>query len=118
MNSDIRMNVLSTSSGTWRKSINTNEPMSLGSTHGFRSQNTTVRAISTTVCKGLATERVTQEPHRQMTIKNVTTRPINKIDLWKITSLNIKGKKYSNRKSKYKDITMTIKLKKITILVI
>jgi len=46
------------------------------------------------------------------------TTPISKIDLWKVVLLNIKGKRYSNRKSKYKDIATTIQLKKITILAI
>jgi len=120
IDSDIGVNTPPASSGTWRRSINTNEPMSLGSTHGSRPQNTTARAISTTACRGLATERVTLEPQRQrqMTIEKVTTTLISKIDSWKIASLNVKGKRYSNKKSKYKDIATTIQLKKITILVI
>jgi len=115
---DIRVNALSASPGTWRRSINTNKPMSLGSTHGSRPQNTTARAISTTICRGLATERVTQEPQRQTTKKRMTIRPTNEIDSWKIASLNIKEKRYSNKKSKYKDIVTTIRLKKITILAV
>jgi len=106
------------SSGTWRRSINTNESMSLGLTHGSRPQNTIARAISTTVCRGLATERVTREPQRQTTKERMTIRPTNEIDSWKIASLNIKGKRYSNKKSKYKDIVTTIQLKKITILAV
>jgi len=53
-----------------------------------------------------------------MTKENITTLLINKIDSWKLESLNFKEKRYTNRKSKYKDITMTIRLKKIAILVI
>ena len=106
--SDTGVNTPSASSGTWRRSINTNEPMSLGSTHSSRPQNTTVRAISTTACRGSATEGVTLEPHRQMTNEKMTTTPTSKIDLWKIASLNVKGKRYSNRKSKYKNIATTI----------
>ena len=115
---DTGVNAPPASSGTWRRSINTNEPMSLGSTHGSRPQNTTARAISTTACRSSATERVTLEPHRQMTNEKMTTTPTSKIDLWKIASLNVKGKRYSNRKSKYKNIATTIRLKKITILAI
>jgi len=92
--------------------------MSLGSTHGSRPQNTTARAISTTACRGSATEEVTLEPYRQTTIEKMTTTPTRKIDSWKIALLNVKGKRYSNRKSKYKDIATTIQLKKITILAI
>jgi len=92
--------------------------MSLGLTHGSRPQNTIARAISTTVCRGLATERVTREPQRQTTKKRMTIRPTNEINSWKIASLNIKGKRYSNKKSKYKDIVTTIQLKKITILAV
>jgi len=36
------------------------------------------------------------------------TIPISKIDSWKVALLNVKGKRYSNRKSKYKDIAITI----------
>jgi len=68
-----------------------------------------MRAISTTACRGLATKRVTLESHRQMTQENETNLSMNKIDSWKIASLNIKEKRYSNRKSKYKDIVMNIK---------
>jgi len=118
MDGDIGVNAPPASSGTWRRSINTNEPMSLGSTHGSRPQNTTARAISTTACRGSATEGVTLEPHKQTTIENKTTPPMNKINSWKIVSLNVKGKRYSNRKSKYKDIATTLRLKKITILAI
>jgi len=67
MDSDIRVNTPPASSSTWRRSINTNEPMSLESTHGSRPQNTTARAISTTAYRGSATEGVTLEPYRQMT---------------------------------------------------
>ena len=42
----------------------------------------------------------------------------NKINSWKIVSLNVKEKRYSNQKSKYKDIVTTIRLKKITILAV
>ena len=42
----------------------------------------------------------------------------NKINSWKIVSLNVKKKRYSNQKSKYKDIVTTIRLKKITILAV
>jgi len=108
---DIRVNALPASSGTWRRSIKTNEPMSLGSIHGSRPQNTTVRAISTTACRSLATEGVILEPHRQMTKEKMTTTPTSKIDSWKIASLNVKEKRYLNRKSKYKDIATTIRLK-------
>jgi len=69
---DIRVNAPPASSGTWKRSINTNEPMSLGSTHGSRPQYTTARAISTTACRGSATERVTLESHRQTTKENET----------------------------------------------
>ena len=41
-----------------------------------------------------------------------------KINSWKIVSLNVKEKRYSNQKSKYKDIVTTIRLKKITILAV
>ena len=58
------------------------------------------------------------ELHRQMTKENETTPPMNKINSWKIASLNVKEKRYSNRKSKYKDIATTLRLKKITILAI
>ena len=92
--------------------------MSLGSTHGSRPQNTIARAISTTACKSSATEGVTLEPHKQTTNEKMTAIPTSKIDSWKIASLNVKGKRYSNRKSKYKDIATTIRLKKITILAI
>jgi len=118
MDSDIRINALPASSGTWRRSINTNKPMSLGSTHGSRPQNTTARAISTTACRGSATEGVTLEPYRQTTKEKMTTTSTSKINSWKIASLNVKGKRYSNRKSKYKDIATTIQLKKIAILAI
>jgi len=37
---------------------------------------------------------------------------MNKINSWKIASLNVKVKRYSNRKSRYKDIATTIRLKK------
>jgi len=37
-NSDIGVNTPPASLGTWRRSINTNEPMSLGSTHDPRIQ--------------------------------------------------------------------------------
>ena len=43
---------------------------------------------------------------------------LNKIDLQKLVLLNIKGKRYTNRKFKYKDIATTIRLKKIVILTI
>ena len=89
----------------------------MGLTYSSRYQ-TTVRAISTTACRGSATERVILESHRQMTKENESTLSTNKIDSWKIASLNIKGKRYSNWKYKYKDIATTIRLKKITILVI
>jgi len=66
-----------------------------------------VRAISTTACRGLAAEGVTLEPQRQrqMIIEKVTTTPTSKIDSWKIASLNVKGKRYSNKKSKYNVMT-------------
>jgi len=41
-----------------------------------------------------------------------------KINSWKIVSLNVKEKRYSNQKSKYKVIVTTIRLKKITILAV
>lgn len=43
---------------------------------------------------------------------------LNKIDSQKLVPLNIKGKRYTNRKFKYKDIVTTIRLKKIVILTI
>ena len=48
----------------------------------------------------------------------MTTTPMNKIDSQKIALLNVKGKQYTNRKFKYKDIAKTIRLKKIAILAI
>ena len=66
--------------------------MSLRSTHSSRFQNITAKAISTTACRGLATKGVTLESHRQMTKENITIIPIN--------------------------IAITIRLKKIAILVI
>ena len=53
-----------------------------------------------------------------MTRNNITTMLLNKIDLQKLVPLNIKGKRYTNRKFKYKDIATTIRLKKIAILTI
>jgi len=43
---------------------------------------------------------------------------LNKIDSWKLVPLNIKGKRYTNRNFKYKDIATTVRLKKIAILTI
>ena len=43
---------------------------------------------------------------------------LNKIDSQKLVPLNIKEKRYTNRKFKYKDIATTIRLKKIVILTI
>jgi len=80
MDSDIRVNTPFASPSTWRRSINTNKPISLGSTYGSRPQNTTARAISTTACRGLATEGVILESHRQITKENKTTPPMNKIN--------------------------------------
>jgi len=81
-------------------------------------QNTTVKASSELVCENLASKRV--QPGVPRPIYKIpdgmhNDRMKNKQTLL-ITSLNIRGKQYSNKKSKYKDLMTLMRQRKIALI--
>ena len=115
--SDIRVYALPTSTGPQGRSINTHEFPGLEQTWGPMPQITIVRASSEPVCGNPTRERVQlgvpQLIHDRPNFKDVKTGHKQAL---LIASLNIRGKQYSNKESKYKDLMTQMRHKRIAVI--
>jgi len=118
MDGNNRANAPLASTGPRDRSINTSEFPGLEQTRGSMPQNTTVRAFSELACGILVNEGVQLGVHKP-DHKRPNNRKSEKTKEQKqsllIALLNIRGKRYSNKKSKYKDLITIIRQRKIAL---
>jgi len=121
MDSNNGANAPPASTGPRGRSINTNEFPGLEQTRGSMPQNQIVRAPSELTCRNPVNEGVQlgvpRPDHKRPNNGNHEKKKEKKQSLL-IASLNIRGKQYSNKKLKYKDLMTMMRQRKIALIVL
>jgi len=116
-NGDIGVYAPPASTGSQGRSINICKFLGLEQTWGSMPQITIARASSEPVCRNPTGERVQlgvpQLTHERPNLKD---RKTSYKQTLLVASLNIRGKQYSNREFKYKDLMIQMRHKRITVI--
>jgi len=105
------------STGPQGRSINTHEFPGLEQTQGPMPQITIMRASSELACRTPTGERVQLGvPQSHYEKSNPKDRKTSHKQTLLVASLNIRGKRYSNKESKYKDLMTQMRHKRIAVI--